>query len=122
MTYTDGLTWRLRVLLNWFIALRARFLPGEPVGGYTEVQKAWQAWTFADFGKKSSGQDGRAHEGVVDTTDCAGMGFGAMQAGNFLPVEAAAGHKTVAGAYFRGRGACTQYDPKIILGATNPRP
>ena len=25
--------------------------------------------------------------------------------------------KTLAGAYFRGHGACTQYDPKVILGA-----
>ena len=23
----------------------------------------------------------------------------------------------MAGAYFRGRGACTQHDPKVILGA-----
>ena len=75
-----------------------------------------------DFGKDSFGQGGRAREGVVDATDCAGVGFGAMRAGDFLPVEAAVGHKTVAGAYFRGRGACTQYDPKVILGAKNPRP
>ena len=34
----------------------------------------------------------------------------------FCP-KAAAGGKTVAGAYYRGRGACTQYDPKVILGA-----
>ena len=40
-----------------------------------------------------------------------------IRAGSFLPVEAAEGYKTVAGAYFRGRGACTQYDPKVILGA-----
>ena len=45
------------------------------------------------------------------------MGFGVIRAGDFLPIKAAAGGKTVAGAYFRGRGACTQYDPKIILGA-----
>ena len=32
-------------------------------------------------------------------------------------MKAAVGFKTVAGAYFRGRGACTQYDPKVILGA-----
>ena len=29
-----------------------RFLPGKPAGGCTEVQKAWQAWTFVDFGQK----------------------------------------------------------------------
>ena len=52
-----------------------------------------------------------------EATNCAGVGFGAIRAGGFLPVKAAAGGKTVAGAYFRGRGACTQYDPKIILGA-----
>ena len=45
------------------------------------------------------------------------MGFGAIRAGGFLPVQDAGGFKTVAGAYFRGRGACTQYDPKVILGA-----
>ena len=39
-----------------------------------------------------------------------------------LPVEAALGHKTVTGAYFRGRGACTQYDPKIILCAKTLEP
>ena len=33
-------------------------------------------------------------------TDCAGVGFGAIRAGVFLPVEAAGGYKTVAGAYF----------------------
>ena len=35
----------------------------------------------------------------------------------FLPVEAAGGYKTVASGCFRGRGACTQYDPKVIVGA-----
>ena len=44
------------------------------------------------------------------------MGFGAIRVGGFLPVKAAGG-KTVAGAFFCGRGACTQYDPKVILGA-----
>ena len=52
-----------------------------------------------------------------EATDCTGVGFGAVRAGGFLPVKAAAGCKTVASAYFRGRGACAQYDPKIILGA-----
>ena len=68
-----------------------------------------------DFGPKKSGQDGRAGGG--DATDCASVGFGAIGAGGFLPVKAAGGCKTVAGACFRGRGACTQYDPKVILGA-----
>ena len=45
------------------------------------------------------------------------MGFGAVRAGGFLPMKVAGGCKTVAGAYFRGRGACTQYHPKVILGA-----
>ena len=76
----------------------------EPVGGHTEVQKAWQAWTFVDFGQASSGQDGR-FGGRGEATDCAGVGFGAIRAGGFLPVKAAGGCKTVAGAYFRGRGA-----------------
>ena len=52
-----------------------------------------------------------------DATECAGVGFGAIRAGNFLPVKAAGGCKTVASAYFRRRGAYTQYDPKVILGA-----
>ena len=50
-------------------------------------------------------------------TDCAGVGCGAIRAGGFLPVEAAGGYKTVASACFRGRGACTPYDPKVIVGA-----
>ena len=79
------------------------------------MQKAWQAWTFVDFGQKKSGQYGCAGGG--DATDFAGVGFEAIRAGGFLPVEAVGGRKTVAGAYFRGRGACTQYDPQIILGA-----
>ena len=57
------------------------------------MQKAWHAWTFVDFGQASSGQDGRA----------GGRGGG--------------GYKTVAGACLRGRGACTQYDPRVIVGA-----
>ena len=58
----------------------------------------------------------------VNATDCAGVGFGAIRAGGFLPVDAAGGYKTVAGAYFRGRGACAQYDPKIMLGSKKARP
>ena len=68
------------------------------------MQKAWQAWTFVDFGQKMSGQNGRF---VGEATDCAGVGFGAIRAGGLLPVEAARGYKTVAGAYFRARGACS---------------
>ena len=74
----------------------------EPVGGHTEVQKAWQAWTFVDFGQKMSGQDGRPGGRGGEATDCAGVGFGAIRAGGFLPVEAAGSYKTVAGACFRG--------------------
>ena len=55
--------------------------------------------------------------GGREATDCAGVGFGAIRAGGFLPMKAAAGGKTVAGAYFRCRGACAQHDPKIMLGA-----
>ena len=47
----------------------------------------------------------RLRWGGGDATDCAGVGFGAIRAGGFLP-----------GAYFRG-GACAQYNPKVILGA-----
>ena len=74
-------------------------------------KKTWLAWTFVDFGQKSCAGGGG------DAMACAGVGFEAIRAGGFLPVEAAGGCKTVAGAYFRGRGACTQYDPKVILGA-----
>ena len=49
--------------------------------------------------------------------DCASVGFGAIRAGGFLPVEAAGGYKTVASVYIRGRGACTQYGRKVIVGA-----
>ena len=81
-------------------------------------------------GQASSGQDGRAGGGEgggggglggEDATDCAGVGFEAMRLGGFLPVEVALGCKTVASAYFRGRGACTRYDPKIILGFPDPK-
>ena len=53
-----------------------------------------KAWTFLDFGQASSGQDGLAGGGG-DATDCTGVGFGAIRAGGFLPVEAAGGYKTV---------------------------
>ena len=78
------------------------------------MQKAWQARTFVDFGQASSGQHLGSEGAGLDPTDCACVGFGA---GGFLPMEAAGGCKTVASAYFRGRGACTQYDPKITMGA-----
>ena len=87
------------------------------------MQKAWQARTFVVFGQASSGQNGRAGGGGAgDATNCAGVGFGAVRVGGFLPVEAAGGYKTVAGAYFRGSGACTQYDPKVIMGAKTVDP
>ena len=56
-----------------------------------------------DFGQKSS-------MGGAAATDCACVGFGAIRAGGCLPVEAAC-------AYFRGRRACSQYDPKVMVGA-----
>ena len=55
--------------------------------------------------------------GGGDATDCPGVGFSAIRARGFLPVGPTGGYKTVAGAYLRSRGACSQYDPKIILGA-----
>ena len=78
------------------------------------MQKAWQAtWTSASKCLAKTVVPG----GGVEATDCAGVRFGAIRAGVFLPVKAAAGGKTVAGAYFRGCGACAQHDPKIILSA-----
>ena len=56
------------------------------------MQKTWQAWTFVDFGQKMSGQDGRP-AGGGEATDCAGVGFGAIRAGGFLPMKAAGGVK-----------------------------
>ena len=47
--------------------------------------------TFVDFGQKSSVQDGRAEGGGFAATDCACVGFGAIRAGGFLPLEAAGG-------------------------------
>ena len=70
-----------------------------------------------EFGQKKLWPRRSRCVGGGDATDCAGMGFGAIEAGGFLPVKAAGSHKAVASAYFRGRGTCTQYDPKIILGA-----
>ena len=54
---------------------------------------------------------------LAKTVALGGGGVGAIRAGGFLLVEAAGGYKTVARLYFRGHGACTQYDPKIIVGA-----
>ena len=88
------------------------------------MQKAWQARTFVDFGKASRGQHlGSEGLGGLDLADCASVGFGAIWAGGFLPVEAAGGCKTVASAYFGGRGACSQYGPKTIVcvKTLNPR-
>ena len=56
-----------------------------------------------DFGQKKGLAKTVALGG--DATDCAGVGFGAIRAGGFLPVKAAGGCKTVASAYFRGCGA-----------------
>ena len=93
------------VLVVLLLRVFSRFLPEEPVGGYTEVQKAWQAWTFVDFGRAEGGRGGRCD------------GLRAIRAGGVLPTEVAGGYKIVASAYFRGRGACTQHDPKVIVGA-----
>ena len=60
------------------------------------MQKAWQAGTFVDFGQKNSGQHGRAGWGGAMRRTA--LAWGLAQFG-------------------RGRGACTQYDPKVILGA-----
>ena len=38
----------LRRLLLLLLRAFPRFLPEEPVGGYTEVHKAWQAQTFLE--------------------------------------------------------------------------
>ena len=73
------------------------------------MQKAWQVWTFVDFGQASSSQDGRVGGWAMRRTAPA---WGLAQFGREV-----GGYKTMAGAYFRGRGACAQYDPKVILGA-----
>ena len=53
------------------------------------MQKPWQARTFVNFRQTGYGQHGRAHEEVMGVTGCAGVGFGAVLAGVFLPVHAA---------------------------------
>ena len=53
--------------------------------------------------------------GGGDATDALAWGLGQFRQEAFW--KAAGGYKTVAGTYFRGSGACTQYDPKVILGA-----
>ena len=60
------------------------------------MQKVWQARTLGESRPTS-----RARRGGLGPADCAGMGFGAIRAGGFLSVEAAAGYKTVASAYSR---------------------
>ena len=83
------------------------------------MHKPWQMWTFVDFGQKRSGQDGRAGVGWGGGR-CDGLrrrGFCRNSGGRFSARKAAEGCKTVASAYFRGRGACAQYDSKVILGA-----
>ena len=51
--------------------------------------------------------------GGGDATDCAGLGFGAIRAGGFLPVKAAGGLKTVARAYF----AVAELAPSMTLNS-----
>ena len=83
------------------------------------MQKAWQARTFVDAGQASPGQHLWPQGGGLEPADCAGVGFGAIWAGGFLP---AGGCKTVwQGACFRGRGV-GMCDPKVILGAKTRDP
>ena len=72
------------------------------------MQKTRPARTFVDFGHAAPSQHLGSEGGGLDPADCAGVVFGAIRAGGFLPVEAPGGCKTVAGAYFRGREACTR--------------
>ena len=82
-----------------------------------KCKNAWQAWTVVDFGPKSSVQDGRAEGGGSLRRTAPAWDLAQFGREFFCPVEAAGGYKTVAGAYFCGRGACIQYDPKVIVGA-----
>ena len=75
------------------------------------------SWTSAQKGLSKT-----VAPGGVAATGCACVGFGAVQAHVFCPRRLLEVIITVAGAYFRGRGACTQYDPKIILGAKSLDP
>ena len=70
-----------------------------------------------DFRGLRTGKLWPRRSGGGDATNCARVGFGAIRAGGFLPVDAAGSYKTIAGAYFCGRGACIRYDPKVIVGA-----
>ena len=77
------------------------------------------SWTSAQKGlSKTVAPRG----GGVAATGCACVVFGAVRASVFLPAEAAGGYETAACAYFRGRGACSQYDPKVIVGAKTRDP
>ena len=93
-----------------------------------ECKKRGLSWTFVDFrglswtSAKKALSKTVAPRGGVAATDCACVGFGAIWAGGFLPVEAAGGWKTLACACCRGRGACSQYDPKDIVGARSLDP
>ena len=83
-------------------------------GVYTEVQKAWQTWIFVDFGQESSVQDGRA--GGAKLRACHGFQISFHGQKTSGPNCA----KPHAGAVRRSdppRRACSQYDPKVIVGA-----
>ena len=84
--------------------------------GYTEVQKAWQAWTFVDFDQKNSGQNCRAGGGGMRRTAPA---WGLAQLGRevFCPWRPLEVITPWQARTFIGRRACTQYTPKVIVGA-----
>ena len=69
----------------------------KPVGGHTEVQQAWQAWTFVDFGQKNVWPR-RSPRGGGQATDC-------------RPLEVLKPWQV------RTFAAAEVYDPKVILGA-----
>ena len=80
------------------------------------MQNAWQAWTFVDFGQAGSGQDGRGGGGAMRWTAPA---WGLAQFGRevFCPWRQLEVIKPWQAPTFAASGACTQYDPKIIVGA-----
>ena len=90
------------------------FCPWRPL----EVIKPWQARTFAAAQLAPSTSLKSLRElSRISARHQDGRAGGGGRSGGFWPVEAAGGYKTAASAYFRGRAACAQYDPKVILGA-----
>ena len=85
------------------------------------MQKAWQAWTFVDFGQKSFGQDSRAGlVGVAMRRTALAWGLGQFGREAFCPwrpLEVIKPWQARTFAAAELAPSMAQYDPKVILGA-----